>query len=418
MATTEMVMREEHAMAPAGGALAAVSREANGVMALAFMSEQDFSARLAALKLGQDRVRMIQRELMTKDEDYGVIPGTDKPTILKPGAEKLCAVYGLRARPEPRITYGDGVATPYVSVLTLCYMHQGAIDGPNAGPVVAIGVGSANSWERKHRYRGAGRSCPSCGVVGSIRRSSFEKDGDKGWYCNQKAGGCGAGFHSKDASITEQQNGQIENPDQFDLENTLVKMSKKRAFLDGTLTATATSGLFAQDLDETVEDDDKPKGQAKQAQPTGPSIITKSQAEQVTKAIAACGLPIEDAKALVKKVAGVDSLAQLTTDKLQATLEAFARVGAVPAQPDPDADGAEREPYVPSDSDTEWMNPPPSDQPTASPAQERQRSTPACPQCGGTKSVIADKFKPGFFKCWEKGRTPGCGKNWSPEAGR
>ena len=33
---------------------------------------------------------------MTKDIDYGVIPGTRKPTLLKPGAEKLCRLFNLR----------------------------------------------------------------------------------------------------------------------------------------------------------------------------------------------------------------------------------------------------------------------------------------------------------------------------------
>jgi hypothetical protein len=33
---------------------------------------------------------------MQKDIDYGVIPGTSKPTLLKPGAEKLCRLFNLR----------------------------------------------------------------------------------------------------------------------------------------------------------------------------------------------------------------------------------------------------------------------------------------------------------------------------------
>src|SRR6185295_4560350 len=74
---------------------ALVAREGSGVMGLAFMGDKDFEARLVALKKGQERVRLIQRELMEKDEDYGIIPGTPKPTLLKPGAEKLCNVYGL-----------------------------------------------------------------------------------------------------------------------------------------------------------------------------------------------------------------------------------------------------------------------------------------------------------------------------------
>ena len=37
---------------------------------------------------------------MTKDIDYGVIPGTRKPTLLKAGAEKLCRLFNLRPHIE------------------------------------------------------------------------------------------------------------------------------------------------------------------------------------------------------------------------------------------------------------------------------------------------------------------------------
>jgi len=30
------------------------------------------------------------RRIMVRDQDFGEIPGTNKPTLLKPGAEKLC----------------------------------------------------------------------------------------------------------------------------------------------------------------------------------------------------------------------------------------------------------------------------------------------------------------------------------------
>src|SRR5579864_8027152 len=38
------------------------------------------------------------REVMKPDVDFGVIPGTQKPTLLKPGAEKLCTLFGLTTR--------------------------------------------------------------------------------------------------------------------------------------------------------------------------------------------------------------------------------------------------------------------------------------------------------------------------------
>src|SRR5438045_2943000 len=44
------------------------------------------------------RVRLLQdfvRSQMSEGEDYGTIPGTAKPTLFKPGAEKLNAIFGL-----------------------------------------------------------------------------------------------------------------------------------------------------------------------------------------------------------------------------------------------------------------------------------------------------------------------------------
>src|ERR1051325_7452805 len=38
------------------------------------------------------------RTVMREGIDYGKIPGTDKLTLLKPGAEKLCTLFGLTCR--------------------------------------------------------------------------------------------------------------------------------------------------------------------------------------------------------------------------------------------------------------------------------------------------------------------------------
>ena len=35
------------------------------------------------------------RSIMREDIDYGTVPGTSKPTLLKPGAEKLTTFFGL-----------------------------------------------------------------------------------------------------------------------------------------------------------------------------------------------------------------------------------------------------------------------------------------------------------------------------------
>lgn len=224
---------------------------AAGTFALAAMSDDEFAARLAALKRGRNRIAAIQRELMDKDVDYGTIPGTPKPTLLKPGAEKLNDIYGHRADFHPERIVGDNLTAPALAYQTRCELHLGSLDGP----VVAVGYGSANSWERKHRYRTGERACPACGVVGTLLRS---KRGQPEWFCWAKKGGCGATFRIDDPKIAGQVVGDIENPDPWDLDTTLLKMAEKRAHVDATLRATAASGLFTQDVEDLPQRDETP----------------------------------------------------------------------------------------------------------------------------------------------------------------
>lgn len=232
------------AVALAEQVTALTPQSASGAMALAAMSDEEFNARLASTEKALKRVRQIQAQIMVKNEDYGVIPGTKKPTLLKPGAEKLCAFYRLVATYEERTEYGDGETRPWITVKVKAIFHLGS----EGGPVVGEGLGSANSHESRYRYRKAQRSCPDCGVVGSVGRSKFEdrETGEKGWYCRD----CRAQFGLGDERITGQELGKVVNSDPADVENTCLKIAKKRGYIDGTLTTTATSGLFTQDLED------------------------------------------------------------------------------------------------------------------------------------------------------------------------
>src|SRR4051812_906365 len=45
-----------------------------------------------------ERYRMLGEfisQVMKKDEDFGIIPGTEKPVLYKPGAEKLVTLFGM-----------------------------------------------------------------------------------------------------------------------------------------------------------------------------------------------------------------------------------------------------------------------------------------------------------------------------------
>jgi len=229
------IARDENAVVP---------REQSGMLAMATMPEPEFEQRLVALKRGQDRIKRIKQELMEDGVHYGTIPGTQKPTLLKPGAEVLCSIYGLRPDFVPTLEVGDGITTPTLRVTMRCELHL----GDTSGPVVAVGYGSANSWERRYRYRRGERHCPACGVVGKVIKGRDEYGG--GWLCYAKKGGCGAKWPNGAPEIEGQHVGDVENPDPYDLENTLVKMAKKRAHIDAALTGTASSDLFTQDLDE------------------------------------------------------------------------------------------------------------------------------------------------------------------------
>jgi len=227
-----------------------------GTAALAAMPDEEFELRLIAMRRGRERITRIHRELMDPDSDYGVIPGTRQPTLLKPGAEKLCDFYRLAAEFHPQIRYGDGHATPPITLVTECRLHLGTLDGP----VVNTGHGAANSWEKRYRYRRGERTCPACGKSGTIIKGKAEFGG--GWICYAKKGGCGAKFADQAPEIVEQPVGDVENPDPYDLLNTLLKMAEKRAYVDAALRATATSGLYTQDLDEASTEANRPSSAA------------------------------------------------------------------------------------------------------------------------------------------------------------
>ena len=189
---------------------------------------------------------------MVEGSDYGVIPGTagSKPTLLKPGAEKLCNLFGLTI--EQTVTqrverWEDPGLFVYEVSTTLRSMRTGV--------VVAHGLGSCNSKESRYRWRQGQRLCPHCGKDAIIKGRAEYAKGQKGheqggWLCFAKRGGCGAKFADADQTILGQSVERVENPDLFDVVNTILKMAGKRSLVDAVLKATRASGLFTQDLED------------------------------------------------------------------------------------------------------------------------------------------------------------------------
>lgn len=178
-------------------------------------------------------------------EDYGTIPGTPKPTLYKPGADKLCELYGLSdTYPDERMTRVERweMDPPLFDYEITCVL----ISRRN-GQVISEGKGSCNSYEGKYRWRPAQRLCPKCGKP-AIIKGKEEYGG--GWICFARKDGCGAKFVDGDKSIEGQAVGNIPNPDVATLKNTILKMAKKRAKIDAVLGATRSSGIFTQDVED------------------------------------------------------------------------------------------------------------------------------------------------------------------------
>jgi len=204
------------------------------------LTEQGLAVELEQRKL----LNRFVRTCMVSGTDYGVIPGTDKPTLLKPGAEKLVDLF--RCTPEFVI---DASVTDFDKGM-FYYRFKVRLFSEAANRVLAEGVGSANSREGRYRWRNANRLCPACGKE-AIIQGKEEYGG--GWVCFKKKGGCGAKYKAGDKAIEGQMAGRVENEDIADLDNTILKMAKKRALVDGAIALARCSDLFTQDVEDFAE---------------------------------------------------------------------------------------------------------------------------------------------------------------------
>lgn len=207
--------------------------------------QQDVGLTMAVTtEVAMTRLKELQqfvKEVMVEDEDYGVIPGTNKPSLYKPGAEKLCEIYGLAPMVEVTQRVEDWDRGLFA------YEVKTSLVSKRTGQVVATGVGSCNSMEGRYRWRDSQRACPKCKNE-TIIKGKAEYGG--GWLCFAKKGGCGAKFADGDASIEGQSVGRVENDDPYTLVNTILKMAKKRSHVDATLSATRSSAIFTEDVED------------------------------------------------------------------------------------------------------------------------------------------------------------------------
>jgi hypothetical protein len=191
----------------------------------ASISPQEMNLKLAEMKTKMQLMQKFFKEVMIKDQDYGVIPGTEKPTLLKPGAEKLCELYGY-ASVVKQVEEEKNIETGfYRARVTVALVHR------RTGAVIAEGVGEANTMESRYRYRWV----PEWKLPAGVDKNAL--------YYEERTSKGGKSYRMY----------RLENSDPWTLWNTVLKMAKKRGHIDATLSATRSSGIFTQDLEDMEE---------------------------------------------------------------------------------------------------------------------------------------------------------------------
>lgn len=218
-------------------------------------------------------VTLRERSILKEGVDFGVVPGSNKPTLLKPGAERLCAAFGF----NPRFEILDKVErwdadSPLFFYQVVCHLVH--IDSDIE---VATGVGSCNSMESKYRWRWVAEQDvpPDLDKATLVSKSSnmsefdfaiekAETGGKYGkpaayWQSFREAIANGTARRIKrktnagkelDAWEIGGLSYRVPNDDVFSLVNTVVKMACKRALVAATLIGANASEFFTQDIED------------------------------------------------------------------------------------------------------------------------------------------------------------------------
>lgn len=153
------------------------------------------------------------RNTLKQGHDFGIVPGTDKPTLLKPGAEKILMMLGLRSEFDIADSTRD-FEKGFFQYQVRCRLLHG-------DQVITEGLGACNTMEPK--------------------------------YIKSNA---------------------------YGIDNTVLKMAKKRALVDAALLVASLSDIFTQDVEDMDLNGDKP-GSAPKTTFDSTETISKAQGKRM-----------------------------------------------------------------------------------------------------------------------------------------
>ena len=168
-------------------------------------------------------LRDMMRAVLHADVDYGVIPGTNKPSLYKPGAEKLLQWFGFGHAME-RVEIERDADGGRLGVTYRCTVTKAMPDGRVI--VVATCEGYAG-YDEERFYQTAEQA------------QAKAKAQEEKWARKDKR----QPNPAKWQNITEYRAPW----------NSVIKMCQKRALVGAALQATSGSTLFTQDVEDTTE---------------------------------------------------------------------------------------------------------------------------------------------------------------------
>lgn len=219
----------------------------------AVINFEDFAMSVDSVVKQVKLIQDVMAKVMREDEHFGIIPGCKKPSLYKPGAEKLCMTF--------RLSEDYQVIREIQQAQIISYTVRCVLTHIPTGQVISSGIGSCNSREEKYRWEY--KLTPTETPVPKEYWEAKKADNNKEMKRIMGEGKRplkvdGVGWVVANAE-------KVENENAWDYDNTIIKMACKRALIAAVLNGTAASDIFTQDQ----EDDDGRKAEGEAAKENG-----------------------------------------------------------------------------------------------------------------------------------------------------
>lgn len=203
------------------------------------------------------------KSIMKKDLDFGVIPWVSKPSLLKPGAEKLRLVYGLWVLTD-RVDEKMDIEKDFYDVTYKTTITD------KAWVIIAQCEWSASTLEDKYRWRNVSYDKKPDNwdalveqwrakevTVRDSRKTTYKPRKEEAerlkvegkWYRKKEWEGF---FRYEVVGTKTSYQVREEATNKIGNKNTLQKMAQKRSFVGAILSATWASEFYTQDVEDMV----------------------------------------------------------------------------------------------------------------------------------------------------------------------